>query len=91
MQFKLGDLVHIPSGSYRVLYIEPNPKEQMAIPFSFSITDVPKVGVFKEYLGEQECVVLFNDGEFAVATRWVYRKQGEVNNDRTNNNIKSCQ
>ncbi len=89
MQFKLGDLVHVPSGSYRVLYTEP--KGQLAIPFSFSITEVPKLGVFKEYFGEQECIVLFNDGEFAVDTRWVYHKQGEETDDRIDNNLKGCQ
>ena len=47
MKFKTGDLVHVPSGSYRVLYTEPDPEGQMKIPFSFSITQKPAVGIFK--------------------------------------------
>ena len=85
MKFKTGDLVHVPSGSYRVLYTEPDPEGQMKIPFSFSITQKPTVGIFKSYLGSDECVVLFTDGEYAIDTRCVYFKQGEKN-DRTNNN-----
>ena len=85
MKFKTGDLVHVPSGSYRVLYTEPDPEGQMKIPFSFSITQKPAVGIFKSYLGSDECVILFTDGEFAVGTKCVYFKQG-VKNDRTDNN-----
>lgn len=85
MKFKMGDLVHVPSGSYRILYTEPDSEGQLKIPFSFSITQKPAIGVFKQYLGSDECVVLFPDGEFAIDTRCVYIKQG-VNNDRTNNN-----
>ena len=83
MKFKLGDLVHIPSGSYRLLYTKEDDEGQMHIPFSFSITQKPKVGVFKEYYGSGECVVIFNDGEFVMDTRWVFKKQGETKNDRT--------
>ena len=57
----------------------------MKIPFSFSITQKPAVGIFKNYLGSDECVVLFTDGEFAVDTRCVYFKQG-VKDDRVDNN-----
>ena len=85
MKFKMGDLVHVPSGAYRVLYTEPNSDGQMPIPFSFSITQKPAVGIFKSYLGSDECVVLFTDGEFAIDTRCVFFKQG-VKNDRINNN-----
>ena len=85
MKFKMGDLVHVPSGAYRVLYTEPNPDGQMPIPFSFSITQKPAVGIFKSYLGSDECVVLFTDGEFAIDTRCVFFKQG-VKNDRVGNN-----
>ena len=84
MDFKLGDLVHIPSGSYRVLYTmdmefeDEIDEKQIHIPFSFSITQEPKLGVFKKYFGEQECIVMFNDGEFCISTRCLYKKQGEV-------------
>jgi hypothetical protein len=83
MKFKMGDLVHIPSGSYRVLYTKEDDGGQMHIPFSFSITQKPKVGVFKQYHGSQECVVLFSDGEYCIDTRWVFKKQGVKKNDRT--------
>lgn len=85
MKFKTGDLVHIPSGSYRILYVNEDENGQIPIPFSFSITQEPKVGVFKKYFGSDECIILFNDGEFCIDTRCVYNKQG-VKNDRTNNN-----
>ena len=88
MKFKMGDLVHVPSGSYRVLYTKPDPEGQTKIPFSFSITQKPAVGIFKSYLGSDECVILFTDGEFAVDTKCVYFKQGEKN-DRIDNNIPS--
>ena len=88
MKFKMGDLVHVPSGSYRILYATPNEDGQLKIPFSFSITQEPVVGVFKQYLGSDECVILFNDGEYAVDRRCVYFKQGEkddrIDNDNTN-------
>ena len=83
MKFKLGDLVHVPSGAYRVLYTKEDDGGQMHIPFSFSITQKPKVGVFKKYNGSSECVVLFSDGEFCIDTRCVFKKQGETKNDRT--------
>ncbi len=88
MKFKLGDLVHVPSGSYRILYTSGDDNGQMHIPFSFSITQAPKVGVFKQYFGSNECVVLFNDGEFCIDTRWVYHKQGEEIDDRIDNDFK---
>ena len=88
MKFKTGDLVHVPSGSYRVLYTVPDTDGQLKIPFSYSITQEPVVGIFKNYLGSDECIVMFPDGEFAVDKRCVYFKQGEKN-DRTNNNNKS--
>ena len=83
MKFKTGDLVHIPSGAYRVLYTVEDDNGQMHIPFSFSITQKPKVGVFKQYHGSNECVVLFSDGEFCIDTKCVFKKQGETKNDRT--------
>ena len=89
MKFKMGDLVHVPTGSYRVLYTREESDGQMHIPFTFSITQEPKVGVFKNYFGANECVIMFNDGEFCVDTRWVFKKQGVQKNDRTNNNITS--
>ena len=89
MKFKMGDLVHIPTGSYRVLYTKEEEDGQMHIPFTFSITQEPKVGVFKNYFGSSECVILFNDGEYCVDTRWVFKKQGVQKNDRTYYNISS--
>ena len=86
MKFKTGDLVHVPSGSYRVLYTLPDEQGQLKIPFSFSITQEPVVGIFKNYLGSDECLVLFPDGEFAVANKCVYFKQGEKNDRIDNDN-----
>ena len=83
MKFKLGDLVHVPTGSYRILYTKEEEDGQMHIPFTFSITQEPKVGVFKTYFGSSECVIVFNDGEYCVDTRWVFKKQGVEKNDRT--------
>ena len=87
MTFKMGDLVHVPIGSYRVLYTKEEEDGQMHIPFTFSITQEPKVGVFKNYFGSSECVILFNDGEYCVDTRWVFKKQGANKNDRINHNF----
>ena len=87
MKFKLGDLVHVPTGSYRLLYTNEEEDGQMHIPFTFSITQEPKVGVFKNYLGSNECVILFNDGEYCVDTRWVFKKYGVEKNDRTYYNL----
>ena len=89
MKFKMGDLVHVPTGSYRILYTSEDNDGQMHIPFTFSITQEPKVGVFKSYFGSSECVIVFNDGEFCVDTRWVFKKQGVEKNDRTYNNLSS--
>ena len=83
MKLKMGDLVHIPSGAYRILYTKEDDDGQMHIPFSFSITQSPKVGVFKQYTGINECVVLFSDGEFCIDTKCVFKKQGDMKNDRT--------
>ena len=83
MKFRMGDLVHVPTGSYRILYTREEDDGQMHIPFTFSITQEPKVGVFKNYFGSSECVILFNDGEYCVDTRWVFKKQGVKENDRT--------
>jgi hypothetical protein len=85
----MGDLVHIPTGSYRVLYTKEEDDGQMHIPFTFSITQEPKVGVFKNYFGATECVVLFNDGEYCVDTRCVFKKQGAYRDDRTYYNLQS--
>ena len=87
MKFKMGDLVHVPTGSYRILYTNEEEDGQMHIPFTFSITQEPKVGVFKSYFGSSECVILFNDGEYCGDTRWVFKKQGVKQNDRTYYNL----
>ena len=90
MKLKLGDLVHIPSGAYRILQTKEDDLDgQMHIPFSFSLTTKPILGVFKEELSESQCVVIFHDGEFILDKKTVYLKNGETN-DRTNNNNKNC-
>ncbi len=89
MKFNLGDLVHIPSGSYRVLYTKEDDDGQMHIPFSFSITQKPKVGLFKRYMGCSECVIVFDDGEYCIDTRWVFKKEGGQNVRADHNNKRS--
>ena len=89
MKLKLGDLVHIPSGAYRLLHVkEDDPNGQMPIPFNFSLTTKPILGVFKEELSESQCIVIFHDGEFILDKKTVYLKNGETN-DRTDNNNKN--
>lgn len=89
MKLKLGDLVHIPSGSYRILYTDDeDPNGQMTIPFSFSLTTKPIIGVFKEEHSDSQCIVVFHDGEFILDKKTVYLKNGDTN-DRINNNIQS--
>ena len=89
MKFKMGDLVHVPTGSYRILYTREEQDGQMHIPFTFSITQEPKVGIFKDYFGATECIILFNDGEYYVDNRCVFKKQGVNKNDRTYYNLPS--
>lgn len=76
--FKTGDLVHIPSGSYRMkIYSED---KQYKIPFSANILTEPLIGVFKEPIDNTTCVVVFHDGEWIVENSCVYSKiQGEKN------------
>ncbi len=86
MKLKLGDLVHIPSGSYRILYTREDGSGQVPIPFGFSLTTKPTIGVYKEEHSDTQCVVVFHDGEYILDKSTVYLKNGETN-DRTNNNI----
>jgi hypothetical protein len=88
MKLKLGDLVHVPSGSYRILYTKEEQGDQMSIPFSFSLTTKPIIGVFKEECSDTQCVVVFHDGEFILDKTTVYLKNGD-SDDRINNNIES--
>lgn len=78
MKLRMGDLVHIPSGAYRILHVrEEQPDGQMTIPFHFSLTTKPILGVFKEELSDSQCVVMFHDGEYVLDKRTVYLKNGE--------------
>ena len=89
MKLRTGDLVHIPSGAYRILHVkDDDPDGQMPIPFHFSLTTKPILGVFKRELSESQCVVLFHDGEYVLDKSTVYLKNGEKN-DRANNNNES--
>jgi hypothetical protein len=85
----MGDLVHIPSGAYRILHVkEEDPDGQMAIPFHFSLTTKPILGVFKRELSESQCIVLFHDGEYVLDKKTVYLKNGDTD-DRTSNDNES--
>ncbi len=76
--FKTGDLVHIPSGSYRMKVYSQD--DQYKIPFSANILTEPLIGVFKESVDNTTSVVVFHDGEWIVENSCVYSKiQGEKN------------
>lgn len=70
---KTGDLVHIPSEVYRFK------KASLQLDFFSAIkkTEVPMVGLFRNYLDNGQCIVTFNDGDWTLPTRFVYRMQGE--------------
>jgi hypothetical protein len=76
LKLKLGDLVHIPSGSYRILYTKEEQEEQQHIPFHISLTTKPIIGVYKKECSETQCVVVFHDGEFVLDKTTVYLKNG---------------
>tara|TARA_Y100000114_G_scaffold130412_1_gene128200 strand:+ start:1942 stop:2109 length:168 start_codon:yes stop_codon:yes gene_type:complete len=40
-------------------------------------TDEPMIGLFKRHIGNDQCVVAFNDGEWSLATRFVYQIKEE--------------
>ena len=86
MSLKLGDLVHIPSGSYRILYSKEEQDGQMSIPFSFSLTTKPILGVYKESHSDTQCVVVFHDGEYILDKSTVFLKNGEKNDTIYNDN-----
>ena len=66
---KIGDLVHIPSEVYR--FRSPN----MQLDFFSAIdkTHEPMIGLFKRHIGNGQCVVAFNDGEWSLPIRFVYQ------------------
>jgi hypothetical protein len=70
---KMGDLVHIPSEVYRFK------KAALQLDFFSAIkkTEVPMVGLFREYLDNGQCLVTFNDGDWTLPTRHVYQMKGE--------------
>ena len=70
---KTGDLVHIPSEVYR--FRSPN----MQLDFFSAIdkTDEPMIGLFKRHIGNGQCVVAFNDGEWSLPIRFVYQIKEE--------------
>ena len=83
MKLKMGDLVHVPSGSYRMLCAdEEEGNGQRSIPFHISLTTKPIIGIYKEIHSETQCVVVFHDGEYILDKNTVYLKNGEKN-DRT--------
>ena len=83
MKLKMGDLVHVPSGSYRMLCDNDEGEGgQRSIPFHISLTTKPIIGIYKEIHSETQCVVVFHDGEYILDKNTVYLKNGEKN-DRT--------
>lgn len=74
---KIGDLVHIPAGAYRMKVQENG---QMTIPWDCNLCMKPLLGVFKEKLNERESLVVFHDGEWVIDSGCIYLKiQGEKN------------
>jgi len=78
-KIKIGDLVHIPAGAYRM---KMQTDGQMSIPWDCNLCMRPLLGVFKQQVNERECVVLFHDGEWVIDSASVYLKNQGEENDR---------
>ena len=79
---KVGDLVHIPAGAYRIKFLKDEDDGQMHIPWNCNLSMKPLVGIFKEHINEKECIIMFYDGEWVVDSGSVYLKNKGVKNDR---------
>jgi hypothetical protein len=82
MNLKVGDLVHIPAGSYRIKYRTQEEDGQMSIPWDCNLCMRPLVGVFKETVNERECVIVFHVGEWVIDSSCVYLKNKGDEYDR---------
>ena len=75
INFKTGDLVHIPAEVYRF----KKPDLQLDFFSSIGKTKQPMVGLFKDYLDNKQCLVSFHDGEWIIPTRNVYQLKEKQN------------
>jgi len=68
-KLKTGDLVHVPSEVYRFK------KAELQLDFFSAIkkTREPMIGLFMEHLANGQCLVTFNDGEWVIPSRFVYK------------------
>lgn len=84
-----GELVHIPSGTYRLRFRTQDQDGQMTIPWDCNIAMEPLVGIYKEQVNEKESLIVFFDGEWVVENNSIYLKNKGEKNVRTNQYIKS--
>jgi len=68
-KLKTGDLVHVPSEVYRFK------KAELQLDFFSAIkkTREPMIGLFREHLDNGQCLITFNDGEWVIPARFVYK------------------
>jgi len=66
--FNVGDLVHVPSSSYRFK------KEAMQLDFfsDIDITKKPMIGLFVKWVSPNQCIVSFPDGNWFISLNSVY-------------------
>ena len=81
-KLKMGDLVHIPAGAYRIKFLKDESDGQMTIPWNCNLAMKPLLGIFKEQISERECIVVFHDGEWVIDSTCVYPKNIGERNDR---------
>ena len=88
-KLKAGDLVHIPSGTYRLKFRTEGRDGQMSIPWDCNLAMEPLMGIFKEQVNEKESVVVFFDGEWVINNDCIYLKNKGDGDVRTREYNKS--
>ena len=78
INFNKGDLVHIPAEVY---LFQSNPCANLPR-FNQNWkttrkTDSPQLGIFLKYANEKSIVVVLNDGEWVIDSRYVYPAETE--------------
>ena len=84
-----GDLVHIPSGTYRLKFRTEDQDGQMSIPWDCNLAMEPLMGIFKEQISDRESIVVFFDGEWVIDNNCIYLKNKGDKNVRTSKHIES--
>ena len=85
--FKTGDLVFIPQSCHRFVKSEITKEQSLDYYKSLSITTRPMLGVFRELVGENDCLVAFPDGTWMINLRDIYH-HNEEKSDRIDSNRK---